>query len=124
MSSLIINDLHVSIGEKEIIRGLTLEIPKGEVHAIMGPNGTGKSTLSKAIAGHPDYAITSGDVLLDGKSILELEEDERAPGCSSRSNTRAKSPASRSRISSAPPSRPAWPRARSSTPPVTTSGST
>lgn len=78
MSSLSIQDLHVRIGEKEIIRGLTLEIPKGEVHAIMGPNGSGKSTLSKAIGGHPDYTITGGDVLLDGESILGLEPDERA----------------------------------------------
>ena len=78
MSSLEIKNLHVSIGEKAIVKGLTLTINSGEVHAIMGPNGTGKSTLSKAIAGHPDYTITSGEVLLDGKSILELEADERA----------------------------------------------
>jgi Fe-S cluster assembly ATP-binding protein len=78
MSQLDIQNLHVSIGEKEIVKGLTLTINSGEVHAIMGPNGTGKSTLSKAIAGHPDYTITSGDVLLDGKSILEQEADERA----------------------------------------------
>src|SRR6188508_1470059 len=77
MSSLIINDLHVSIGEKEIIKGLTLSIPKGEVHAIMGPNGSGKSTLSKAIGGHPSYAITAGDVRLDGASILGLDADAR-----------------------------------------------
>ncbi len=78
MSSLIINDLHVRIGEKEIIRGLTLEIPKGEVHAIMGPNGSGKSTLSKAIGGHPDYTVTKGEVLLDGENILGLGPDERS----------------------------------------------
>src|SRR3954453_8977708 len=78
MSSLKIQDLHVRIGEKEIIRGLTLEIPKGEVHAIMGPNGSGKSTLSKAIGGHPGYTLPSGGVLLDGESILGLEPDERA----------------------------------------------
>jgi Fe-S cluster assembly ATP-binding protein len=78
MSSLIINELHVSIGDKEIIRGLTLEIPKGEVHAVMGPNGSGKSTLSKAIGGHPDYTITSGEVLLDGENILGLGPDERS----------------------------------------------
>lgn len=78
MSSLEIKDLHVSIGEKEIVKGLTLTINSGEVHAIMGPNGTGKSTLSKAIAGHPDYTITSGEVLLDGVSLLEKEADERA----------------------------------------------
>jgi len=78
MSSLEIRDLHVSIDSKEIVKGLSLMINSGEVHAIMGPNGTGKSTLSKAIAGHPDYTITQGDVLLDGKSILEQEPDERA----------------------------------------------
>ncbi len=78
MSSLEINNLHVTIGGNEIIRGLTLRIPKGEVHAIMGPNGSGKSTLSKAVGGHPDYAITQGDVLLDGATILGLDPDERA----------------------------------------------
>jgi Fe-S cluster assembly ATP-binding protein len=78
MSSLVIQDLHVAIGEKEIVKGLSLTVNSGEVHAIMGPNGTGKSTLAKVIAGHPDYTITSGDVLLDGKSVLELEADERA----------------------------------------------
>lgn len=78
MSQLEIKDLHVSIGDKPIVNGLTLTVRQGEVHAIMGPNGTGKSTLAKAIAGHPDYKITSGEVLLDGKSLLELEPDERA----------------------------------------------
>jgi len=78
MSKLEIKDLHIAIGEKEIVKGLTLTINSGEVHAIMGPNGTGKSTLVKAIAGHPDYTITSGDVLLDGKSVLVMEPDERS----------------------------------------------
>jgi Fe-S cluster assembly ATP-binding protein len=78
MSSLIIRDLHVSIGDNEIIRGLSLEIPKGEIHAVMGPNGSGKSTLSKAIGGHPDYLITAGEVLLDGENILGLAPDARA----------------------------------------------
>ena len=81
MHSLEIKDLHVSLTEspdKTIVKGLTLTIKTGEVHAIMGPNGTGKSTLAKVIAGHPDYTITSGDVLLDGSSILEMEPDERA----------------------------------------------
>ena len=78
MSLLEIKDLHISIGDKPIVKGLSLSVRQGEVHAIMGPNGTGKSTLAKAIAGHPDYTITSGDVLLDGKSILKLEADERA----------------------------------------------
>ena len=78
MHSLLIQNLHVKIGEKEIIRGLTLEVPQGEVHAIMGPNGSGKSTLSKAIGGHPDYTVTQGDVLLNGKSILAMPPDERS----------------------------------------------
>lgn len=78
MSKLEIKDLHIAIGEKEIVKGLTLTIKTGEIHAIMGPNGTGKSTLAKAIAGHPDYTITSGDVLLDGESVLAMEPDERS----------------------------------------------
>ncbi|MEO6992673.1 MAG: Fe-S cluster assembly ATPase SufC [Lacunisphaera sp.] len=78
MSKLEINDLHISIGDKPIVKGLNLTIKQGEVHAIMGPNGTGKSTLAKAIAGHPDYKITGGDVLLDGKSVLAMQPDERA----------------------------------------------
>jgi len=78
MSTLEIRNLHVSTGDKEIVRGVSLAIHTGEIHAIMGPNGTGKSTMAKAIAGHPDYTITEGDVLLDGKSLLAMESDERA----------------------------------------------
>lgn len=78
MKNLKIEDLHVSIGDREILRGLSLDLPTGQVHAIMGPNGSGKSTLAKVIAGHPDYTVTSGDVLLDGRSILGMEPDERA----------------------------------------------
>ncbi|MBX3751144.1 MAG: Fe-S cluster assembly ATPase SufC [Opitutaceae bacterium] len=78
MSQLEIKDLNISIGSKAIVKGFSLTIKSGEVHAIMGPNGTGKSTLAKAIAGHPDYAITGGDVLLDGASILAMQPDERA----------------------------------------------
>ena len=78
MSQLEIQNLQVNLGEKPIVKGLTLTIKPGEVHAIMGPNGTGKSTLAKAIAGHPDYQIVGGDVLLDGKSVLTMEVDERA----------------------------------------------
>ena len=78
MSQLVIQDLQVAIGDKPVVKGVSLTINQGEVHAIMGPNGTGKSTLAKAIAGHPDYTITGGDVLLDGKSVLAMEPDERA----------------------------------------------
>jgi Fe-S cluster assembly ATP-binding protein len=78
MSRLDIQNIHISIGDKPIVKGFTLTIASGEVHAVMGPNGTGKSTLAKAIAGHPDYTITSGDVLLDGRSVLAMEADERA----------------------------------------------
>ncbi|MBX7156930.1 MAG: Fe-S cluster assembly ATPase SufC [Verrucomicrobiae bacterium] len=78
MSTLEIKDLHAKIGEQEILRGLTLTVPKGEVHALMGPNGSGKSTLAKVLSGHPDYEVTAGEVLLDGKNILEMEPDERA----------------------------------------------
>lgn len=76
--SLLIQNLHATIGECEILKGVSLEVPKGEVHAIMGKNGSGKSTLAKVMAGHPSYELTSGDVLLDGQNILELEPDERA----------------------------------------------
>jgi Fe-S cluster assembly ATP-binding protein len=78
MNTLEITNLTVTIGDKPILKDFSLTVPKGEVHAIMGPNGTGKSTLAKALAGHPDYKITSGEVLLDGVSILNLEPDERA----------------------------------------------
>ena len=78
MSQLEINDLHATIADQEIIRGLSLTVPKGEVHAIMGPNGSGKSTLAKVLAGHPDYKVTSGSVLMDGENILDLEPDQRA----------------------------------------------
>ncbi|HFZ5452513.1 TPA: Fe-S cluster assembly ATPase SufC [Staphylococcus aureus] len=77
-STLEIKDLHVSIEDKEILKGVNLTINTDEIHAIMGPNGTGKSTLSSAILGHPSYEVTKGEVLLDGVNILELEVDERA----------------------------------------------
>jgi len=71
-------DLHVEVGDLQILKGLSLSIGPGEVHAVMGPNASGKSTLSKAITGHPDYTVTQGDLLLEGSSILELEPEERA----------------------------------------------
>ncbi len=78
-----IEDLHVAVGNEngdgnEILKGLSLEVPKGEVHAIMGPNGSGKSTLSYTVAGRDGYEATSGDVLLDGQSVMGLDPDERA----------------------------------------------
>ncbi|MCB9110201.1 MAG: Fe-S cluster assembly ATPase SufC [Anaerolineales bacterium] len=78
MSQLEIKDLHVSIEDKEILKGLSLTIKKGEIHAIMGPNGTGKSTLAYTLMGHPNYTVTGGEVLLDGENVLEMEPDERS----------------------------------------------
>lgn len=78
MAVLEIKNLHVSIEGKEILKGVNLIMKTGEIHAIMGPNGTGKSTLSAAIMGHPTYEVTEGEVLLDGENILEMEVDERA----------------------------------------------
>ncbi len=73
-----IRNLHASINGKEILKGFNLEVKAGEVHAIMGPNGSGKSTLSKVLAGDPHYEVTQGDILFKGKSILEMEAEDRA----------------------------------------------
>ena len=78
MSLIEIKDLHASVDSKEILSGLSLTINPGEVHAIMGPNGTGKSTLSNIITGRDGYEVTSGTVLYKGEDLLELEADERA----------------------------------------------
>jgi Fe-S cluster assembly ATP-binding protein len=73
-----IKNLHVRVGGKEILRGINLTVNTGAVHAIMGPNGSGKSTLARAIAGHPDYEVTSGTITYDGKNLLELSPEDRA----------------------------------------------
>ncbi len=78
MSQLDIKNLHVSIEDKEILKGLTLTIHQGEVHAIMGPNGTGKSTLAYTLMGHPSYTVTDGEIMFKGQNVLELEADERS----------------------------------------------
>ncbi|MFP6864866.1 MAG: Fe-S cluster assembly ATPase SufC [Roseibacillus sp.] len=76
--SLVVKDLHAVTSGNEILKGLSLEVPKGEVHAIMGPNGSGKSTLAKVIAGHEDYEVAGGTVTMDGADLLAMEIDERS----------------------------------------------
>jgi Fe-S cluster assembly ATP-binding protein len=78
MSQLEIKNLHVSIEGKEILKGLDLTVEQGKVHAIMGPNGTGKSTLAYTLMGHPSYTVTEGEVFFKGHNVLELEPDERS----------------------------------------------
>jgi len=78
MSELVIKDLHVSIEGKEILKGLSLSVKQGETHAIMGPNGTGKSTLAYTLMGHPSYTVTAGEVWFKDKNLLELAADERS----------------------------------------------
>ena len=78
MSQLEIKNLHVSIEDKEILKGVSLIVKAGEIHAIMGPNGTGKSTLAYTLLGHPNYTVTEGEITFKGQNVLELEPDERS----------------------------------------------
>ena len=78
MSELVIKNLHVSIEGKEILKGLDLAIKQGEIHAIMGPNGTGKSTLAYTLMGHPSYTVTAGEIWFKGQNIVEMPTDERS----------------------------------------------
>jgi Fe-S cluster assembly ATP-binding protein len=78
MADLEIKNLHVSAGDKQILKGVDLHVRSGEFHALMGPNGSGKSTLANALMGHPNLEITQGEVLLDGEDITEADPDERA----------------------------------------------
>ena len=78
MAQLEIKNLHVSIDGKEILKGVDLTVEQGKVHAIMGPNGTGKSTLAYTLMGHPNYQVTEGEVLFKGQNVLELQPDERS----------------------------------------------
>ncbi len=73
-----IRDLHARIGDKEILKGINLDIAPGEIHAVMGPNGAGKSTLSAVLTGRPDYEVTSGSILFAGKNLLEMNPEERS----------------------------------------------
>jgi Fe-S cluster assembly ATP-binding protein len=78
MSEMVIRNLHANVDGKEILKGVDLTIKPGEVHALMGPNGTGKSTLAYVLMGHPGYEVTEGEAIFKGENILELEPDERA----------------------------------------------
>jgi len=72
------HDVHVEVEGKEVVKGVTLEVGRGEKHAVMGPNGSGKSSLANALAGHPNYSITSGEAYIEGRNLLEMDATERA----------------------------------------------
>jgi Fe-S cluster assembly ATP-binding protein len=73
-----VKNLQVRAEDKQILKGIDLSVKAGEIHAIMGPNGSGKSTLARALSGHPEYQVTGGEVLFEGKDLLEMDPDERA----------------------------------------------
>jgi Fe-S cluster assembly ATP-binding protein len=77
-ADLVIKNLHVNVEDKEILKGLNLEVNRGEIHAIMGPNGSGKSTLANTLMGHPTYEVTEGEIWFKGQNIVELSPDERS----------------------------------------------
>ncbi|HJW64819.1 MAG TPA: ATP-binding cassette domain-containing protein, partial [Actinomycetes bacterium] len=77
-TTLVIEDLHVDVADKQILRGVDLTVESGKVHALMGPNGSGKSTLAYALAGHPGYRVTGGKVTYKGEDVLDFTADERA----------------------------------------------
>src|SRR3989440_9031011 len=78
MAQLEIRNLHVTAGDREILKGLDLSVESGRVHALMGPNGSGKSTLANVILGHPNLEVTDGQILFEGEDITEAEPDDRA----------------------------------------------
>lgn len=78
MSELVIRNLHVNVDGREILKGVDLVVRQGEIHALMGPNGTGKSTLAYTLMGHPNYEVTEGEIFFKGQNILELEVDQRS----------------------------------------------
>ena len=89
-----IKNLQVRAEDKQILKGIDLTVKAGEVHAIMGPNGSGKSTLARALSGHPEYEVTGGEVLFEGKDLLEMDPDSAPAKASSwRSSIRSRSPA-------------------------------
>ena len=91
-----IRNLHASVEGKEILRRINLTIRDGEVHVLMGPNGSGKSTLSNVLVGNPKFEVTEGEVIFNGKNLLELEPEERSTkGSSCPSKRRSKSPVCR-----------------------------
>src|ERR1051326_4567916 len=78
MAELEIRNLHVSVEDKQILKGLDLDVEKGKIHALMGPNGSGKSTLANVIMGHPNFEVTDGSITFQGQDVTDMEPDERS----------------------------------------------